>query len=128
MFGKNMSFVFQMKQSPIIAITAQNDASAITSIATVGAPFGDVLFAPEMSRSAPAFSRTAKNLDIVNKIGFGHDYIIGQMNQSLSPSRQRYHRWSLRRIFRAFALPSIKFSIAVLVNTSPRSIVSRVCF
>ena len=40
MFGKHMALVFQVQQSPVVVVAAQDDAAALAAVATVGTAVG----------------------------------------------------------------------------------------
>ena len=65
--------VAQVEEGPVVAVAAQDDVSATTTIATVGTTVGVVLHAAHVSAATAALARAAIYLDVVYKIGFSHD-------------------------------------------------------
>ena len=66
--GKQMLGVAQMKQSPKLGVTAQDDVAAATAVAAVGTALGNVFLTAEMQRARTAFARAAEYLHIINKV------------------------------------------------------------
>ena len=67
--GENVAAIAQGEQSPHIAVAFENDMSAAAAITTVGATFGNVFGTIEMTRTGATFARSAKDFNVVNKIG-----------------------------------------------------------
>ena len=66
--GKCMTLVTQMQQCPVVAVTLQDNASALSAVTAVGTAVRDVFVMTQMGRSATALARPAKDFYVVYKI------------------------------------------------------------
>jgi hypothetical protein len=66
--GKLVTLVLKVNQSPILAVTLQNDATALTAVTAIGTSEGNELLTTEVARASTSVARTGKNLHIVHKI------------------------------------------------------------
>jgi hypothetical protein len=66
----------QVKQCPVITITAQDDMASSSAIAPVGTSVGTIFLAPHVCRAPSALTRAAVNLYVINKIRFSHTFLI----------------------------------------------------
>ena len=65
---KDVAFIFQVKECPVVMITAQVDTATLAAVATVGSAVGVVLHVLEVHRPLAALARAAQNLDVVYEI------------------------------------------------------------
>ena len=68
MLGKDMAFVLQMEQCPIVMVATQDDAAALASVATVRSPVGIVFHVAQVHRPFAALTRAAHDLHIIYEI------------------------------------------------------------
>ena len=69
-FSEDMAFVLQVKQCPVVVVTTQNDAAALSSVAAIGATVGVILHMAQVHRALATLARTAVYLDVVYEIRF----------------------------------------------------------
>ena len=72
MTGHGMAVVFEVKQRPIVAVTAQNDMAPSSAIASVGTSIRTIFFASHVRRASSALTRATVNLYVIYKIRFSH--------------------------------------------------------
>ena len=66
--GKLVTLILEVNQSPILAVTLQNNAAALTAIAAIRAAKSDELLTTEVARASTSMARTGKYLHIVHKV------------------------------------------------------------
>ena len=66
--GHDVAFILQVEQCPVVAVSPQIDMASSASVASVGSPFRNVLFAAEVRRTSAALSRAAVDLHIIYKV------------------------------------------------------------
>jgi len=64
-----MTLIFQVKQCPEVVISPEINASSISSVASIGASVGLILYMTQVHGASSALSRAAINLYVVNEIG-----------------------------------------------------------
>ena len=69
MFCIDMTLIFQVKQCPEVVISPEINASSISSVASIGASVGLILYMTQVHGASSALSRAAINLYVVNEIG-----------------------------------------------------------
>src|SRR6218665_1961626 len=68
-FGATFLATFQMQERPHLRIAPQDDVSAASAVASVGAAFLHKFFAVEMPKARPSLAGARMKFDVVNKIG-----------------------------------------------------------
>ena len=68
MLSKDMAFVLQMQQRPVVMVATQDDATALAAIAAVRSPVRVVLHVTQVHGATTALTRTTVNLYVVNEI------------------------------------------------------------
>ena len=66
--SKLVALVFEVNQSPILAVALQNNATALTAIAAIGSAKCNELLTTKVARACASVARTGKNLHIVHKV------------------------------------------------------------
>ena len=79
-----MAVVAQVQQGPIVAVAAQDDVSAATTITAIRTSIGVVLHTAHVCATASTLARAAVYLYIIYEIGFSHDLV----------SYELYNKWS----------------------------------
>jgi len=74
-------FVFQIEQRPLLRVGFQDDMSATTAVAAVGAAFGRGWAAIKVDASGTAFARAKKDFDVINEV-FHINLVISSLNHS----------------------------------------------
>jgi hypothetical protein len=62
----------QVKQCPVITITAQDDMTSSSTIAPIGTSVRTIFLAPHVRRASSALTRATVYLYVINKIRFSH--------------------------------------------------------
>ena len=70
--GHDVAVVAQMQQCPVVAVAAKNYVAASSSVTSVGASIRNVFFTPHVRGASAAFTGTAIDFYVVNKIRFSH--------------------------------------------------------
>jgi hypothetical protein len=50
--GKDVALVFEVQQCPIVAVSAQDDVTTLTTVATIGTTIGNIFCTMQVSHSA----------------------------------------------------------------------------
>ncbi len=66
--GKSVTLIAQVQQCPVVTVTLQDNASALSAVTAVGTAVRDVFIMTQMGRSATALARPAKDFYVVYKI------------------------------------------------------------
>ena len=74
--GHDVAVVAQVKQGPVVAVSAQDDVSAASAIATVGTSVGHVLGTAHVCGAPSALARAAIYLYVIYKVRFCHNVSI----------------------------------------------------
>ncbi len=67
--GEDVALVFQVQQSPVVMVAAQDDAAAFSAVAAVGSAVGLVFDMSQVHGAAPTFSGTTVYLNVVYEVG-----------------------------------------------------------
>ena len=71
-FGKHVTLIFKMQQSPVIVVAAQVYVSSPSAVASVGTAIGLIFDVPQVHGATSTFSRAAIYLHVIYKVGFCH--------------------------------------------------------
>ena len=66
--GQDVAVVAQVQEGPVVAVAAQDDVSATTTIAAIGTTVGAVLGASHVGGTSSALARADVYLHVVNEI------------------------------------------------------------
>ena len=93
MLGEDVTLELKVQQGPIVVVAAQDDASAIAAVATVGTTVGVIFSMPLVHASSTALSRAAVYLHIVYEIRFCHIscFLFFYILQSYGKKRAFWH-------------------------------------
>ena len=70
MLGKDMALILKVQECPEVMVATQDNASTLTSVATIGTAIRVVLHMAQVHRPSPTLARAAHNLYVVNEVGF----------------------------------------------------------
>ena len=73
--GEDVTIILQVKQRPIVAVSAQDNVTTTSAIASVRTTIGHILGTVHVHGATPTFTRAAINLHIVNKVAFCHTFL-----------------------------------------------------
>jgi hypothetical protein len=79
-----VTLVFEVDKGPVLALALQNDATALATIATIGATESNEFLAAEVCRAGAAVTRACKNLNVIYKVRTCHILSFCRFN------RQKY--------------------------------------
>ena len=101
MLCKDVAFVFQVQQRPVVVVATKDDAATLAAIATIGTAIGVVLHMTQVHAAFTALTRAAHNLDVIYEVTF-HLQIVDYL---LDVSKNAFQRtMSIDMVVQSFLL------------------------
>ena len=72
MSGKDVTFVAQVQESPVVVVSSEIDVSSSSAVTAVGASVGLIFCSVHVHGASAAFSGAAIDFHVVNEIALSH--------------------------------------------------------